>query len=67
MITGCSSGLGIETAKALLDTGATLYLTARDLGKATSVLEDRVENGQVHLVELDLNLLASVRKCAEAS
>jgi NAD(P)-dependent dehydrogenase (short-subunit alcohol dehydrogenase family) len=27
LITGCSSGIGIETARALFATGATLYLT----------------------------------------
>ncbi|KAF7888770.1 hypothetical protein EAF00_009070 [Botryotinia globosa] len=31
IITGCSAGLGIETARAMLATGATLFLTARNL------------------------------------
>ena len=34
LITGCSSGLGIETARALAKTGATLFVTARDPEKA---------------------------------
>ncbi|KAJ5765198.1 hypothetical protein N7520_004757 [Penicillium odoratum] len=55
LITGCSSGIGIPTAIALAITGATLYLTARNLGKARK---------HVHLLELDLNSFASVRKCA---
>jgi NAD(P)-dependent dehydrogenase (short-subunit alcohol dehydrogenase family) len=63
-ITGCSSGIGIETARALAATGATLYLTARDLSKARSALGHLVDEKQVHLLELDLNSLASVRKCA---
>ena len=33
MITGCSAGIGIETAKAIFETGATLYLTVRDVKK----------------------------------
>ena len=33
MITGCSSGLGVETARALYEAGATLFLTARDMSK----------------------------------
>lgn len=33
LITACSSGLGIETARALKSTGGTLYLTARNLDK----------------------------------
>jgi NAD(P)-dependent dehydrogenase (short-subunit alcohol dehydrogenase family) len=65
-ITGCSSGLGIETAKSLFETGATLYLTARDLKKAKSALGSLVESERVHLLELDLNSLASVRKCADS-
>jgi NAD(P)-dependent dehydrogenase (short-subunit alcohol dehydrogenase family) len=66
LITGCSSGIGIETARALLETGATLYLTARDLNKAKSALGSILENNRVHLLELDLKSLASVRKCADA-
>ncbi|OGM45305.1 short-chain dehydrogenase [Aspergillus bombycis] len=65
LITGCSSGLGIETARALYRTGATLYLTARDLEKAKSALGDIVASTRVHLLHLDLNSLASVRACAE--
>ncbi|KAH7123755.1 hypothetical protein B0J11DRAFT_529807 [Dendryphion nanum] len=66
LITGCSSGIGIETAKALLETGATLYLTARDLDKAKSALGNILDNDRVHLLELNLDSLASVRKCADA-
>ncbi|KAL1800294.1 hypothetical protein ACET3X_000636 [Alternaria dauci] len=65
LITGCSSGLGIETAKSLFETGATLFLTARDLKKAKTALGSLVESERVHLLELDLNSLASVRKCAD--
>jgi NAD(P)-dependent dehydrogenase (short-subunit alcohol dehydrogenase family) len=64
LITGCSSGIGIETARALWHTGATLYLTARDLKKAKTALGDLVEQPRVHLLQLDLNSLASVRACA---
>jgi len=66
LITGCSSGLGIETAKSLFETGATLFLTARDLNKAKSALGSLVDSDRVHLLELDLNSLASVRKCADS-
>ncbi|KAJ6091954.1 hypothetical protein N7467_003923 [Penicillium canescens] len=65
LITGCSSGIGIETAKALYETGATVYATARDLNKAKSALSSILDSGRVHLLELDLESLASVRKCAE--
>ncbi|KAF3033417.1 hypothetical protein E8E12_001828 [Didymella heteroderae] len=66
LITGCSSGIGIETARALADTGATLYLTARDLNKAKTALGSILDSSKVHLLELDLNSLASVRSCAAA-
>src|SRR5690242_13713063 len=66
LITGTSSGIGIETARALLSTGATVFLTARDLNKAKSALGDILENPRAKLLELDLNSLASVRRCAEA-
>ncbi|USW52942.1 Putative short-chain dehydrogenase/reductase SDR, NAD(P)-binding domain superfamily [Septoria linicola] len=65
LITGCSSGIGIETAKALHETGATIYATARDLSKAKTALSSILDSGRVHLLELDLNSLASVRKAAQ--
>ncbi|CAM1511886.1 Fc.00g093990.m01.CDS01 [Cosmosporella sp. VM-42] len=64
LITGCSSGIGLETAHALFETGATLYLTARDIPKAESELSSLTSSGRVHLLELDLTSLDSVRACA---
>ncbi|KAI9372249.1 hypothetical protein BJX61DRAFT_553024 [Aspergillus egyptiacus] len=66
LITGCSSGIGIETARALSTTGATLYLTARDLSKAHAALGTLAHDpkNNIHLLELDLSSLASVRTCA---
>ncbi|KPM42505.1 hypothetical protein AK830_g4041 [Neonectria ditissima] len=63
-ITGCSSGLGVETARALSKTGATLYLTARNQKKAKDALGDLLDLDHVHLLTLDLNSLDSVRACA---
>ncbi|KAM5344046.1 hypothetical protein ACJ41O_012583 [Fusarium nematophilum] len=63
-ITGCSSGIGIETAKALHLAGMTLYLTARNLSKARAALGDLIESDRVHLLELDLESFESVRTCA---
>lgn len=65
LITGCSAGIGVEAAHALAETGATLYLTARNLAKAEKALGDLVKSDRVHLLELDLNSLASVRRAAE--
>ncbi|KMW66769.1 oxidoreductase [Blastomyces dermatitidis ER-3] len=40
VITGVSSGLGVETVRAMAATGATLYLPTRDLGKEKTALGD---------------------------
>ncbi|EXK27040.1 oxidoreductase [Fusarium oxysporum f. sp. melonis 26406] len=65
LVTGCSSGIGVETARAIYRTGATLYLTARDVDKAKTVLPDLVDTSRVHFLHLDLNSLESVRGFAE--
>jgi NAD(P)-dependent dehydrogenase (short-subunit alcohol dehydrogenase family) len=65
MITGCSSGLGIATARALAETGATLYLTARNLNKARDALSDVLDQypDRMHLLQLELDSFQSVREC----
>lgn len=65
VITGTSSGIGIETARALSLTGAKLLLTARNLNKAKTALEGILEPGRVELVEMDNNSLSSVRAGAK--
>ncbi|KAF2032537.1 NAD(P)-binding protein [Setomelanomma holmii] len=64
LITGTSSGIGIETARALKATGARLFLTARNLEKGREALRDILEPGKVELLLLDLNSLASVHEFA---
>lgn len=72
LITGVSSGIGIDTAIALAHTGADLFLAARHLKKAKDALEKDVLSqagkngrGRAELLEMDMNSLASVRKAAE--
>ncbi|KAJ6030965.1 uncharacterized protein N7446_007608 [Penicillium canescens] len=65
LISGCSSGLGVETAKALATTGATLYLTARNIPAAEAALVGILKPGQVEIIEMDLSSLAGVRAGAE--
>lgn len=65
LITGCSSGLGIPTVRALYKTGATLYLTARDINKVKEALSDIIDSPRVHILHLDLTSLASVQDCVE--
>ncbi|GLI81797.1 hypothetical protein PoHVEF18_010187 [Penicillium ochrochloron] len=66
VVTGTSSGIGIETARALSLTGARLLLTARDLNKAKSALNGILEPERVELVEMDNTSLSSVRAAAKA-
>jgi NAD(P)-dependent dehydrogenase (short-subunit alcohol dehydrogenase family) len=66
VVTGTSSGIGIETARALSLTGARLLLTARDLNKAKSALDGIIEPERVELVEMDNTSLSSVRAAAKA-
>lgn len=64
VITGTSSGIGIETARALSVTGATLFLTARDTNKAQDALKGILEEPRITLVKMDNASLGSVRACA---
>jgi NAD(P)-dependent dehydrogenase (short-subunit alcohol dehydrogenase family) len=64
LITGCSSGIGIETARAIKTTGAHVYATARDMAKGEKALADILEPGKLDLLPLDLNSLVSVRQLA---
>ncbi|KAJ5525401.1 hypothetical protein N7494_012051 [Penicillium frequentans] len=66
VITGVSSGIGIETVRALAATGARLFLTARDLSKAKTALEDIFDATKMELVHMDQASLDSVRAAAAA-
>ncbi|GJC78750.1 short-chain dehydrogenase TIC 32, chloroplastic [Colletotrichum liriopes] len=72
LITGANAGIGVETARAIHATGATLFLTARDSVKAQQAV-DSIKNGPgpksdapIHTIELRLDSLASVRSAAKA-
>nr|UIK22901.1 short chain dehydrogenase [Trichoderma rhododendri] len=65
VITGATSGIGVETARALSATGATILLTARNLEKANKNLVGILEPGRVSLVEMDLDSFKSIRAGAE--
>ncbi|KAH7140935.1 hypothetical protein EDB81DRAFT_900453 [Dactylonectria macrodidyma] len=66
LITGTSSGIGIDTVRAIYRTGATIYATARDVDKAKKALGDLTDSPRVHFLELDLGSVASVRASAES-
>ncbi|RFU27442.1 hypothetical protein B7463_g8890, partial [Scytalidium lignicola] len=65
LITGCSSGIGVKTARALATTGAKLFLTARNIPAAEETLRDILEPGRVELLQMDLSSLASVRSATK--
>jgi NAD(P)-dependent dehydrogenase (short-subunit alcohol dehydrogenase family) len=69
LITGASSGIGLETARSLVSRGAGVVGAVRDLAKAepatASVLDAAAQGGgSLELIELDLASLQSVRACA---
>ena len=66
VITGISSGIGIETARALAATGADLFLTARNVSKARSALADFYDPQRMDIIEMDQADLSSVRHAASA-
>jgi NAD(P)-dependent dehydrogenase (short-subunit alcohol dehydrogenase family) len=68
VITGSSSGIGVETARALAARGARIIGAARSGDKsaaAAEALRVEVPGAEVDIVDLDLGSLASVRACAQ--
>src|SRR5580700_10913954 len=69
LVTGVSAGLGVETARTLAAHGAEVIGAARDLSKADGATEQvraqASRGGSLHLVQLDLASLDSVRRCAD--
>ncbi|CAM4315637.1 oxidoreductase [Deinococcus marmoris] len=67
VITGASSGIGVETARALLSAGASVILAVRDIGKGEKIaaeLRESTGNQNAQVIELDLASLAQVREGA---
>ncbi|CAF1278800.1 unnamed protein product [Adineta steineri] len=72
LVTGATSGIGIETGRVLAHAGAKVYLMGRSEIKLQQVIENinkelqqKATSGSVHGVLCDLNSLASIKKCAE--
>jgi NAD(P)-dependent dehydrogenase (short-subunit alcohol dehydrogenase family) len=67
VVTGATSGLGLQTAKVLAEHGSTVVVTGRDPGKvaaAADVIRSAVPGAQLETAQLDLASLESVRKTA---
>ncbi|WOF74847.1 oxidoreductase [Parvibaculaceae bacterium PLY_AMNH_Bact1] len=68
IVTGGASGLGVETARALLQAGAAVTLPVRSLERGNEVaknLSDATGNPNISIAEMDLIDYASVRSFAE--
>ncbi|TDZ32473.1 Dehydrogenase/reductase SDR family member on chromosome X [Colletotrichum spinosum] len=70
LITGGTSGLGLETARAIHTTGADVYITARSSAKAQSAVDSikssSAGSGKLEVIDMDMNSLESVKKAAKA-
>lgn len=70
LVTGASSGIGLETVRSLVARGASVVGAVRNLAKAEEAMASVREvaskaGGSVDLVQLDLASLQSVHACAE--
>ncbi len=70
LVTGVSSGIGLETARSLVAHGATVIGAVRNIAKAESAsgeIKTSAQNGggKFELMELDLGSLASVKASAK--
>lgn len=64
LITGCTAGLGIETARAIHATGADVYITGRNDTIGQDVVKKLTADGKpgkVEFIHLELDSLESVR------
>jgi NAD(P)-dependent dehydrogenase (short-subunit alcohol dehydrogenase family) len=66
LITGCTSGIGIETARVLYLTGANIYITARNMDKGQEVAAELSTDASrpVKVIQMSLDSFASIRKGA---
>ena len=66
LITGASSGIGVETVRALHATGAKIFMQVRDMEKGEVVRSDIFNSsqpdGHLELVKMELNSFSSIRE-----
>ena len=66
LVTGCNSGLGLETIRALASRGARIVAAARTLDKARAACDASKMRGDFLPVALELSEPASIRACIDA-
>jgi NAD(P)-dependent dehydrogenase (short-subunit alcohol dehydrogenase family) len=69
LVTGSSSGIGIETVRALHLTGAHIFMQVRDMSRGQEVLNEILSSskgtGKLELLEMNLDSFASIRAGVE--
>ena len=70
LVTGCSSGIGLETALELAQRGWRVFASVRDLSNC-EVLQQRVATagtlaGELHIVQMDVREVDSVKWCVRS-
>ncbi|PVH98912.1 NAD(P)-binding protein [Periconia macrospinosa] len=69
LVTGVSSGIGIETLRALYVTGAHIYGTVRNIEKGQKVVDEIVakepQGGKITLIKMELDSLESIKEGAK--
>lgn len=66
LVTGSSSGIGVETVRALHATGAHIFMQVRDMEKGSAVQKEILAssegNGKLELLYMELGSFESIRK-----
>ncbi|MCB9604681.1 MAG: SDR family NAD(P)-dependent oxidoreductase [Sandaracinus sp.] len=67
LVTGASSGLGVEVARELAARGATVHMLCRDVGKGEAVRDTiRGVRGELVVAPIDLSDFGSIRRYVQA-
>ena len=68
LITGGTSGMGIATARAMAEKGASVILTGRDETRGESAAEEiRAEGHEAQFIAADFSEMSEVRRVADAA